>query len=78
MVVSLKVLGYAHAFVIVLNYADPRRSEYLQDTIKLFSQMFGTDFFKNALLLFTRFGHDKREIWRREEGKEMKEVDVIE
>ena len=45
MVVCLKELGYAHAFLIVLNYSDPRRSEQLQDTIKLFSQMFGSDFF---------------------------------
>ena len=37
MVNGLKEIGYVNAFGIVLNYQEPRLSEQLQDTIKLFS-----------------------------------------
>jgi hypothetical protein len=33
-----------------------RFDQQLQATITLFSQMFGAGFFKNAMLVFTKFG----------------------
>lgn len=68
MVNGLKEIGYVSAFGIVLNYQEPRLSEQLQDTLKLFSQMFGTEFFKNALLIFTKFSYDKASIHKRKRG----------
>ena len=69
MVVGLKKVGYAHAFLIVVNSADPRLSDQLQETLNLFCQMFGPEFFRNALLVFTRFVHDDQSKWRRDNGK---------
>jgi hypothetical protein len=36
MVCSLKQIGYVNAFLIILNSEEPRLSEYLQATIKIF------------------------------------------
>jgi len=38
--------------------------------------MFGTEFFNNALLTFTKFGYDKKSIHRREHNLEMSEDKV--
>jgi hypothetical protein len=45
-----------------LNSEEPRLNEQLQATIKIFSQMFGTEFFKNAMLVFTKFSQDEKSI----------------
>jgi predicted GTPase len=37
MVVGLKKVGYVHAFLIVMNSEEPRLSEHMQETLKLFS-----------------------------------------
>lgn len=73
MVVGLKNVGYVHAFLIVMNSEEPRLSEHMQDTIKLFQQMFTTEFFRNALLVFTKFSYDKSSVWKRQQGKKMTE-----
>ncbi len=65
MVASLKKVGYVNAFLIVINSEEHRFSEQMQGSIKIFSQMFSTEFFTNTLLVFTRFGHDKRSIFER-------------
>ena len=39
--------------------------------------MFGTDFFNNALLIFTRFGQDQRSIYNRENVSRMTEAKII-
>jgi predicted GTPase len=65
MVLGLKNVGYVNAFVLVMNAAEPRLSEQMQETIRLYSQMFSTEFFRNALLVFTRFSYDKNKIWAR-------------
>ena len=74
MVVGLKNVGYAHAFLIVVNSADPRLSDQLQETLTLFSQMFSPEFFRNALLVFTRFAHDDTSKWRRDNNQSMSEA----
>ena len=74
MVVGLKNVRYVHAFLIVVNSADPRLSEQLQETLKLFSQMFGPEFFRNALLVFTRFAHDDTSRWNRASNQSMSEA----
>ena len=74
MVVGLKNVGYAHSFLIVVNSADPRLSDQLQETLNLFCQMFGPEFFKNVLLVFTRFAHDDTSKWKRENGQSMSEA----
>jgi len=74
MVVGLKEVGYVHAFLIVINSEEPRLSEQMQDTIKIFNQMFGgEDFLSNAILVFTRFSYDKTSVWRRQNKKLMSE-----
>jgi hypothetical protein len=39
--------------------------------------MFGEDFFKNALLIFTRFEQSSRSIQKRERGESMTEDQII-
>ena len=74
MTVGLKNVGYVHAFLIVVNSADPRLSEQLQETLNLFCQMFGPEFLQNALLVFTRFAHDDTSNWNRMKGNSMSEA----
>jgi predicted GTPase len=69
MVVDLKAIGYVHVFIIAINSEEPRLSEHLQSTIKLFSQMFGIDFFKNVMVCFTKFSNSSKMIKQRELGK---------
>ena len=69
MVSTLKQLRYVHCFLIVINSEDPRFNEQLQNTLKLFGCMLGTDFFKNAIICFSRFRQDKRSIKDIEKGK---------
>jgi hypothetical protein len=52
---KLRIILYVHSFVIVLS-SEKRFNQQLQSTITLFSQMFGPEFFKNVLLVFTKFG----------------------
>jgi hypothetical protein len=40
--------------------------------------MFGAEFFKNALLVFTKFANDERSISQRQTGNKMNEDKVIE
>jgi hypothetical protein len=74
MVVGLKNVGYVHAFLIVMNSEEPRLSEHMQETIKLFGQMFSLEFFQNALFVFTKFAYDKSSVWKRQQGKKMTEA----
>ena len=62
MVATLRRIGYVHCFLIVINSEDPRFNEQLQSTLKLFKCMLGEDFFKNAMICFSRFRQDKRSI----------------
>jgi predicted GTPase len=52
---KLRLIGYVHSFLIVMS-PERRFDQQLQATITLFSQMFGAEFFKNAMLVFTKFG----------------------
>ncbi len=61
-VCGLKQIGYVHSFLIILNAEEPRLNEQLQATLKIFSQMFGTEFFKNAMMVFTHFYQDEKSI----------------
>lgn len=69
MVCELKVIGYVHTFMLIFNSEDPRFDEQLQSTLKIFSQMFGSEFFKNVLICFTKFSTSKRAEKEREKGK---------
>ena len=62
MVCNLKQIGYVHSFMIILNSEDPRFDEQLQATIKIFREMFGPEFFHNAMLVFTKFAYDKKSL----------------
>ena len=76
-VCGLKQIGYVHSFLIILNAEEPRLNEQLQATIKIFSQMFGIEFFKNAMLVFTHFFQDEKSIRERKNGKKMSEDRTI-
>jgi hypothetical protein len=78
MVMNLKRIGYVHTFIITINSQDCRFNEQLDSTIKLFSQMFSSDFFYNVLVCFTRFGFDKKSVSLRKKGKALDEGDLIE
>ena len=69
MVYKLKLIGYVHTFMLIFNSEDPRFDEQLQSTLKIFSQMFGTEYFKNVLICFTKFSTSKRAEKERERGK---------
>jgi predicted GTPase len=68
MVFSLKRVGYVNTFLIAVNSEDPRMNDQLQQTLSLFQQMFGNDFFKNAIICFTKFGYDKKSETHRKKG----------
>lgn len=78
MVMNLKRIGYVHSFIITINSQDCRFNEQLDSTIKLFSQMFSSDFFHNVLVCFTRFAFDKKSISLRKKGNALDQGDLIE
>lgn len=67
-----------HTFIITWNCLENRFNEQLDSTIRLLSQIFSTDFFKNVLVCFTRFAHDKRSIALRNKGKNLEKPQLIE
>lgn len=69
MVVDLKNVRFVNSFVITWNSEENRFSEQLKDTIEIFKQMFGEDFFKNVIICFTKFYTDKESMKRRKIGK---------
>jgi predicted GTPase len=77
MVVDLKTIGYVHTFIIAINSEEPRMSEHLQATIKLFSQMFSKDFFKNVLVCFTKFNNSRRVTKKRDDFNKMSRKTLI-
>ena len=77
MVVDLKTIGYVHTFIIAINSEELRFSDHLQSTIKLFSQMFGIDFFKNVLVCFTKFSNCKKTNNLRAAGKKITREKLI-
>ena len=78
MVVDLKTIGYVHTFIISINSEEPRNSDHLQATIKLFNQMFGEHFFENVLICFTKFEESKRMNAQRALGKKITREKIIE
>ena len=68
MVEDLKAIGYVHTFIITINSEENRASDQLQATIKLFSQIFGSDFFQNVLICFTRFSSAPKHLKLRAKG----------
>ena len=78
MVMNLKRIGYVHSFIITINSQDCRFNEQLDSTIKLFSQMFSSDFFHNVLVCFTRFAFDKKSVSLRKKGNALDQGDLIE
>ena len=77
MVMNLKLIGFVDTFIITINSQDCRFNEQLDSTIKLFSQMFSSDFFHNVLVCFTKFGYDKASIKNRSRGKSLDKDDLI-
>ena len=73
MVSKLRLIGHVHTFMIVLSSKE-RFSDRFQETIELFVKMFGSHFFKNAMLMFTRFGRDEKSIRERERDKVTEEI----
>lgn len=78
MVMNLKRIGYVHSFIITINSQDCRFNEQLDSTIKLFIQMFSSDFFRNVIICFTRFAFDKKSISLRKKGNALNQSDLIE
>jgi len=52
---KLRLIRYVHTFMIILS-PETRFDKQIQDTITLFGQMFGSEFYNNAMLVFTKFG----------------------
>lgn len=77
MVMNLKRIGYVHTFIITINSQDCRFNEQLDSTIKLFSQMFSSDFFNNVMVCFTKFANDKKSVSLRKKGKSLDKEDLI-
>eukprot|EP00347_Sterkiella_histriomuscorum_P016428 403353215 len=73
MVQRLKCVGYVNTFLIALSSQEPRFNELLKQSFMIFQEMFGDEFFKNVLLCFTRFAHDKRSL-RQRTGKNQKQL----
>lgn len=78
MVMNLKRIGYVHSFIITINSQDCRFNEQLDSTIKLFIQMFSSDFFHNVVVCFTRFAFDKKSISLRKKGNALDQSVLIE
>ncbi len=74
---SLKTIGFVHTFIITWNCLENRFNEQLDSTIRLLSQIFSTDFFRNVLVCFTKFAHDKRSIGLRKKGKNLEKPELI-
>ena len=51
-----------NAFLLVVNSANPRFDKVMESTLIFYSNMYGTEFLKNAMLVFTRWGYDKSSI----------------
>lgn len=77
MVFSLKQITYVHCFLIVINSEDTRFNELLQQTLKLFQSMFGTEFFDNALICFTKYGNDNKSLRNVKNGSKSSEKELI-
>eukprot|EP00347_Sterkiella_histriomuscorum_P021961 403332169 len=76
MVKSLKSIGYVNTFLIIINSQEPRFNEMLKQSIRLFEQMFGNEFFKNILICFTKFQYDQRTLNQRRKGKSSSEDQI--
>ena len=62
-------IQHVHTFLIVMD-GGPSRSgvrmaEHMKAMLKLFSQCFGHDFLRNAMICFTNWGHSKRDEMKR-------------
>eukprot|EP00347_Sterkiella_histriomuscorum_P019669 403340739 len=77
MVSGLKQIGFVHTFLVVINSEEPRFSEMIKNTLILFEQMFGNHFYKNILLCFTKFSHDKRTLRQREKGLKQTQKQIM-
>ena len=78
MVMNLKIIGYVNTFIITISYGVKRFDEQLESTIKLFIQMFSSDFFQNVLVCFTNFSFDEKSQNKRKTGKDSNQQQIIE
>lgn len=60
MVRFLKDKQKINAFCIVFNGQNPRFDDHLKGVLKIFEEIFGADFMKNSILIFTHWTFDKR------------------
>ncbi len=68
MVCKLKLLEYVNTFVVCFNSLQPRLDENQKSILKLFKEMFGTEFFTNVLICMTNWAQDLRS--KRERGRQ--------
>jgi len=66
----LKNEKFINAFLIVFNGSHPRFDEQLKGVLDIFIAMFGSDFFKNTMLVFSHWKFDKRSKVERKKNKE--------
>ena len=67
LVTKLKEVKSVDAFIVALNGQCPRLDNGIKDMLLLFKNIFGENFYKNIIIVFTRWSFDKRSQHRRSE-----------
>jgi len=69
-------VDYINTFVIAVNGTDPRLDGSLIAMIKIFEEMFGKEFWKQTLIVFTKLQMSKSSIKRREKTNKKKDFEL--
>ena len=64
-------VDYVNTFIIAVNGQDPRLHGALLGMIRIFEGMFGTGFWKQTVIVFTRLPMDKKSVKKRNKASEV-------
>ena len=67
---------YVNLFTIVVNRQNPRLDGSLVGMIRIFEEMFGNQFWKQVVVIFSRFPMDKSNVSRRVRGSKMTDTEM--
>lgn len=68
-----KIIVTLNAFVLTINGSNPRLDDSIKSMLKSFAEMFGVDYLKQTIIVFTRWPYDEKEVLRRKENKDSEE-----
>ena len=71
------IIGYTNVFALCLNSASVRFSEYMQKELSYYNRMFGENFFKQLVIVFTHYGNKFSDQEDRENGLAALKEDLI-